>query len=55
MNPNLYQFLARDRIAGYHREADQRRLAAEVARRPHHIATARPRASGRVSREAGPT
>jgi hypothetical protein len=54
MNPNLYHFLATERIAGYHREADQRRLADEATGRPHRTATARPRASGRASREATP-
>jgi hypothetical protein len=54
MNPNLYQFLATERIAGYHREADQRRLADQATRRPHRSATALPRASGRASPEAGP-
>jgi hypothetical protein len=54
MNPNLYQFLATERIAGLRSEADARRLAAEAAQRPWRTATARPRASGRASCEASP-
>lgn len=35
MNPTFYQFLAGERIAGYRREADARRLGLEIVRRPH--------------------
>jgi hypothetical protein len=33
MNPNLYEFLAAERIAGFRREADARRLANEATSR----------------------
>jgi hypothetical protein len=54
MNPNVYQLLATERIAGYHREADQRRLADAATRRPRRPATARPMGSGRARSESNP-
>jgi hypothetical protein len=54
MNPTVYQFLATERIAGYHREADARRLAAAVARRPDSELIARSRASRPANCEAAP-
>jgi hypothetical protein len=54
MNPNVYQLLATERIAGFHREADQRRLAHEATRRLQRHAGARRRASGRANCEPSP-
>ena len=54
MNPNLYQLLAAERIAGFRREADARRLASEAMSRPRRELTARMRASARASCEPSP-
>ena len=43
MNPTFYQFLAGERIAGYRREADARRLGHEIERRPHTAPSPAPR------------
>ena len=53
MNPTFYQFLAGERIAGYRREADARRLWHEIARRPHTATSPAPRHAGRVRSESG--
>jgi hypothetical protein len=52
MNPTFYQFLAGERIAGYRREADARRLGHEIAR-PHTAPSPAPRNPRRARSESG--
>lgn len=53
MNPTFYQFLAGERIAGYRREADARRLGHEIARRPHKAMSPAARHLRRARSESG--